>query len=259
MSNTLSATPTPVAAPPADDLGIDRAFLLQMAQVPFIAVLFVLASFVSHQVWAVLFPTSPNLGPIVVICVGMVLAAIIDGWAFKVPNWLTLSLVVSGWLLGLLHDCGIAVAAGTGGIGYSLLGTCVGFFLLFPTLFIGGMGQGDVKMQMGFGAWLGAFFGKGNATFGGHDALMILVYAFCAGVIVGGIFGLVMMVLRRRLDKNVRNFREIFVDLRVMLTQGPKVAAERANSRRASWVRLPYGVPLSVGFLGTLAYLHWLE
>ena len=30
------------------------------------------------------------------------LAAIIDGWAFKVPNWLTLSMVVSGWLLGLL-------------------------------------------------------------------------------------------------------------------------------------------------------------
>jgi hypothetical protein len=23
-------------------------------------------------------------------------------------------------------------------------------------------------------------------------------------------------------------------------------------------VRLPYGVPLCVGFLGTLAYLHWL-
>ncbi len=127
----------------------------------------------------------------------MILAAIIDGWAFKVPNWLTLSLVVSGWLLGILHDCGVAIDAGRGGIGYSLLGTAVGFFLLFPILFIGGMGQGDVKMQMGFGSWLGAFFGSGLNAFGGHDALMILLYAFCAGTIVGGVFGLVIMVLLR--------------------------------------------------------------
>jgi prepilin peptidase CpaA len=259
MSNTLSAPPTPAAAPAADDLGIDRAFLLQMAQVPVIAVAFVLASFISHQIWAAVFPSTPNLGPVVVVSLGMILAAVIDGWAFKVPNWLTLSLVVSGWMLGLLHNFGVAVDAGTGGIGYSLLGTFVGFALLFPVLFIGGMGQGDVKMQMGFGAWLGSFFGNGHEAFGGHDALMILVYAFCAGVIVGGVFGLVMMVLRRRLDRNLRNFREIFVDLRVMVTDGPKKAAERANSRRTSWVRLPYGVPLCVGFLGTLAYLHWLD
>jgi prepilin peptidase CpaA len=75
---------------------------------------------------------------------------------------------------------------------------------------------------------------------------------------VGGIFGLVMMLTRRMVGQSARNFREIFTDLRVMLTQGPKKAAERANSRRASWVRLPYGVPLCVGFLGTLAYFHWM-
>ena len=66
------------------------------------------------------------------------------------------------------------------------------------------------------------------------------------------------MVARRAFSSNVRNFREIFVDLQVLLTQGAKRAAERANARRGSWVRLPYGVPLCVGFLGTLAYLHWL-
>ena len=92
--------------------------------------------------------------PVLVISFGMILAAVIDGWKFKVPNWLTLSLVLSGWLLGLLHDCGVAVDAGSGGFGSSLIGTAVGFFLLFPVLSIGGMGQGDVKMQMGFGAWL---------------------------------------------------------------------------------------------------------
>lgn len=260
MSNTLTASPAPATtATPKDDLGIDRAFILQMSQIPFLAVLFVAINFAAHTIWSAVSPQTHNLAPVLVISAGMILAAIIDGWAFKVPNWLTLSLVVSGWLLGILHDCGVAVDAGHGGFAYSLLGTAVGFFLLFPILFIGGMGQGDVKMQMGFGAWLGAFFGAGLDAFGGHDALMILLYAFCSGTIVGGVFGLVMMTLRRAFASNAKNFREIFLDLRVLLTQGPKKAAERANSRRPSWVRLPYGVPLCVGFLGTLAYLHWVS
>ena len=260
MSQTLTAAQAPAAPATADDLGIDRAFVLQMAQVPFLALLFVAINYAAHLAWSAVSPNTPNLSPVIFISVGMILAASIDGWAFKVPNWLTLSLVVSGWLLGILHDCGAVVDAGVGGFGYSLLGTAVGFGLLFPILFIGGMGQGDVKMQMGFGAWLGAFFGNGtgNAAFGNHDALMILLYAFCAGTIVGGVFGLIMMVLRRAFSSNFRNFRAIFVDLQVLVTQGAKKAAERANARRSSWVRLPYGVPLCVGFLGTLAYLHWL-
>src|SRR5258708_7634404 len=91
-----------------DDLGIDRAFLMQMARIPFIAVVWVLAAFLAHQLWAAVAP-NPNYGPIVVVCIGMVLAAVIDGWAFKVPNWLTLSLVLSGWGLGLLHSLHVGV------------------------------------------------------------------------------------------------------------------------------------------------------
>src|SRR5205823_3674389 len=98
-------------------------------------------------------------GPVVLICLGMILAAVIDGWAFKVPNWLTLSLVLSGWLLGGLKDLGWNVGDFQGGFLASLAGTGLGFALLFPALFIGGMGQGDVKMQMGFGAWVAVIFG----------------------------------------------------------------------------------------------------
>lgn len=257
MSNLLTVPKPSTQTNPTDDLGIDRAFLLQMAQIPFISAAFVALSFVVHQVWKTLAPGTADLGPVVIVSAGMVLAAIIDGWAFKVPNWLTLSLVVSGWCLGIFHDLGWEIDAGRGGFLDALAGTALGFALLFPVLFIGGMGQGDVKMQMGFGSWLGAFFGSGHEQFGNHDALTILLYAYCAGVIVGGVFGLVMIVLRRRFGANAQNFREIMVDLQVLVTQGAKRAAERANSRRGNWVRLPYGVPLCVGFLGTLAYLHW--
>jgi prepilin peptidase CpaA len=143
---------------------------------------------------------------------------------------------------------------GVGGFGSALLGTLIGWALLFPILFIGGMGQGDVKMQMGFGAWVGATFGILNG-----DGAWILLWAFCLGVIVGGVFGLVMMAFRRQFYKNVSNFKEIFTDLHVMMTLGPKAAAARANERRSSWVRLPYGVPLCIGFLGYLWYLYFLN
>jgi prepilin peptidase CpaA len=242
-----SATPTN-----PDDLGIDRAFLMQMAQVPFFAIGFVLLAWLSHHLWAEF--VSPetnlrNLGPVVVVSFGMLLAAVIDGWAFKVPNWLTLSLVLSGWILGLLHSLNIPVDSGVGGLGSALFGTAIGFLMLFPMLAIGGMGQGDVKMQMGFGAWIGAYFGSAYV-------FEIVAIAFGIGAIVGGVFGLIMMILRRQFGKNASNFREILTDLRVMATLGPGAAAERANSRRPTWVRLPYGVPLCVGFLGYLWYLY---
>src|SRR4051812_26727409 len=129
MSTNLTVTPppagpatpaapvTPADPPRADSLGADRAFLLQMARMPLFAVLWVVAAIGAHHAWAALVPNGPNYGPLVVVAFGMVLAAFIDGWALKVPNWVTLPLVLSGWMLGLLHDGGVAVDGGTGGGG----------------------------------------------------------------------------------------------------------------------------------------------
>lgn len=251
----LDQTPAPAAisspADQADDLGLDRAFVMSMARIPLYAVGWAAASVV---LWKILASAAPSLpactAPVVLICLGMILAAVIDGWAFKVPNWLTLALVLSGWYLGLLHDFGVA-KDGIGGIGSAIAGTALGWALLFPALFIGGMGQGDVKMQMGFGSWIGATFGFLD---NGGEGAKIILCAFALGVIIGGVFGIVMMALRRQFHKNVQNAKDILVDLQVMMTMGPKVAADRANSRRKDWVRLPYGVPLCVGLLGYLAY-----
>src|ERR1700745_228705 len=127
--------------------------------------------------------------PLLFVCAAMVLAAVIDGWKLKVPNWLTLPLIVSGWLFGLLHNFDLFPGPGGGGIGAALAGTALGFVLLLPVYAIGGMGAGDVKMQMGFGSWMGAFFG---ATVG----MQVILYAFCAAVLIGGVMALVMIGLR---------------------------------------------------------------
>jgi prepilin peptidase CpaA len=262
MANELSAPVAPAVAPTAnpDDLGIDREFIVAMARLPLIAVVWFAAAWAVSALltqfgWLITVvqpeaTTTTNLGPIIVIAFGMLLAAFIDGYAFKVPNWCTLSLVLSGWYIGIMHDLGSTGIPGVGGFMAAFGVTMLGFFCLFPALFIGGMGQGDVKMTMGFGSWLGACFGLDLGAW-------VLLWSFAVGVIVGGVFGLLMMAMRRQIHKNLQNTKEIFIDLKVLLTEGPTKAAERANSRRKDWVRLPYGVPLCVGFLGTLCYIYY--
>lgn len=262
MTNDLTAPPapaigTPVPAPTTpvadDSLGIDRAFVVQMARMPLLALAWLAAGLIAHQIWAAIAPEGLNLGPIVVICAGMVLAAFIDGWALKVPNWVTLPLVLSGWMLGILHDCGAGLDAGTGGLGLAFLGTVLGFFLLFPMLVIRGVGEGDVKMQMGFGAWVGAFFGTGATT--GLHGLGVVFWAFAFGAIIGGAFGLIMILARRQFKQNMSIVSEIMVDLQMFASGNAMQAAKRAEDRRKRWVKLPYGIPLCVGFCLYLWYM----
>jgi prepilin peptidase CpaA len=183
--------------------------------------------------------------PLFVVCAGMIAAAAIDWWKFKVPNKLTFPLIISGWVLGLCNNFGLE--AGQGGIGASLLGTFLAFGLMLPIYAIGGMGAGDVKMTMGFGSWIGAFYGL-------PDGLWIIVYAFCVGTIVGGFIALVMIIIRGHYRKNVENVKEIVGDL--FTSSSVSDVAEKANRRRSRWHRLPYGVPLCIGFVGYLIYLH---
>jgi prepilin peptidase CpaA len=189
--------------------------------------------------------------PVAFICVGMIAAAVIDWWKFKVPNRLTFPLILSGWLLGLCNDLQLLGSpAGCGGLGSAVAGTFVGLALLLPMYAIGGMGAGDVKMTMGFGSWIGAFYG-----FGEPNGMWIIVYAFCIGGIAGGIIGMGMILARGKYKDNLKNVREIVGDM--VGSSNIMEIAEKANKRRPRWHRLPYGVPLCIGFVGYLAYMNF--
>jgi prepilin peptidase CpaA len=185
--------------------------------------------------------------PIVFICLAMIVAAVIDGWKLKVPNWLTFPLILSGWLLGILHYFEVPLGeSGQGTFGASLAGTALGLVLLLPIYAIGGMGAGDVKMQMGFGAWVGAFFGT-------RAGLEIIFWAFCVGAIVGGVIGLGMMIARGKYRHNLQNVRAILSN---MIASGGNVSkmAEKGNEIRAREPKLPYGIPLCIGFVSYLVF-----
>jgi len=192
--------------------------------------------------------------PVVVICGGMIAAAVIDWWKFKVPNKLTFPIILSGWVLGLANSFGLG--AGEGTIWSALVGTFFGMALLLPIYAIGGMGAGDVKMTMGFGSWIGAFYGFSSRLPSGQESgcIGIIWWAFAAGSIVGGIIAIGMMMVRRRYKQNLENVREIVGDM--FTSSGIGDIATKANARRPRWHRLPYGVPLCIGFLGYLMYLY---
>ena len=107
----------------------------------------------------------------------LVVAAVIDGWKLRVPNWITFPLIMSGWIYS-------AVYFGWAGLAWSVLGTIVGLGLLLPAYAIGGMGAGDVKLLAGIGAWAWS-----AAT----------LYAFCVSAVVGGAIAVGMVLLATRL------------------------------------------------------------
>ena len=82
--------------------------------------------------------------PFWIVTFTLVVAAVIDGYKLKVPNWITFPMILSGWAID-------TVSFGWEGLGWSLVGTAVGLALLLPAYAIGGMGAGDVKLLAGVG------------------------------------------------------------------------------------------------------------
>jgi len=160
----------------------------------------------------------------------LIVAAVIDGWLLKVPNWLTVPLVFAGWAAG-------AWCSGFSGLAASIVGTLVGLGLLLPAYAIGGMGAGDVKLMAGVGAWIGA-----SATF----------YAFCVSSVVGGVIAVAMVIYRRRWHHHLLQFFKILDE--ILVIRNPDTLSAIAAQRKSTMLLLPYGIPIA---LGTIAYFFW--
>ncbi len=176
--------------------------------------------------------------PVLLLCAMLITAAVIDFWKLKVPNWLTFSMILSGWAYGL-------IAGGLSGLWASFVLTFFGLALLLPVYAIGGMGAGDVKMQMGFGAWVGAI-----PKYGLAGGFWVVLWGFCIAAVVGGVIALGMMFWRGDFFRNRKNVSEIVRD---WFTAGSlHTVAARAAERKPRMHLLPYGVPLCIGFVGYL-------
>ncbi|MCS7303841.1 MAG: A24 family peptidase [Thermoguttaceae bacterium] len=168
------------------------------------------------------------------LTVVLVIAAIIDGWKFRVPNWLTFPLILSGW------GCSWAIF-GWPGLWASLQGTAVGLGLLLPAYAIGGMGAGDVKLLAGVGAWLGM-----------RDTL----WAFVVSAIVGAVLAVGMALYRGNWRHHQQQLVEILRE--IMIIRNPEELAARAAERKPQMLLLPYGIPIALGTIGYFVYAGML-
>lgn len=189
---------------------------------------------------------SPANWPVFFLCFALIVAAVIDFWKLKVPNWLTFPLIFTGWGFAIINGW---ATGGTFGDGMTALWaafvlTWFGLVLLLPVYAIGGMGAGDVKMQMGFGSWVGAIYGL-------NDGFWIVLLGFCLAAVIGGVIALGMMVCRGDFRGNRQNAKEIITDL--YQSSSVYEVSDKARQRKPRLHLLPYGVPLCIGFISYLA------
>jgi prepilin peptidase CpaA len=168
--------------------------------------------------------------PVWFVTVTLVVAAVIDGYMLKVPNWITFPMVISGWVYS-------TAAFGLPGLGWSLVGTAVGLALLLPAYAIGGMGAGDVKLMAGVGAWV-----WGMTTF----------YSFCATAVIGAVIAVGMVLCRRSWSHHKSQFNVILNEITTI--RDPNQLSAIAAERKSSMLLLPYGIPIAIG---TIAYFAW--
>ena len=168
--------------------------------------------------------------PVWLVTFVLIVAAVIDGFELKVPNWITFPMIVSGWLYSFS-------AFGWEGLGCSLAGTVLGLALLFPAYAIGGMGAGDVKLLAGLGAWVYT-----THTF----------WAFVLSVIFGAIIAIGMVTYRGAWKKHTFQFWKILNE--IVRIKNPDRLAEIAAERKPTMFLLPYGIPIA---LGAIIYFAW--
>ena len=172
------------------------------------------------------FPVGPCVLALVVI------AAIYDIHARRIPNWL----VVIGLGAGLVVQCALH-----GAIDGMLLwggGLLVGGAVLLPGYLLRMMGAGDVKLMAAVGCFCGAS--------GAFEAALTVC-------MVGGVWALVEMLRHRQMRAGLHNMAAIVVE--VSMTSGGAPREQGTRTRRPTTGTLPYGVAIAIGTMLSL-FVH---
>lgn len=154
-------------------------------------------------------------------------AFLTDIQSMKIPNWIT----VTGMVSGVIYH---GIALGWDGLIFSASGLTAGFGLLLIMYWLRAVGGGDVKLFGGIGAWAGTGL-----------TLSTLMYSI---LIAGGI-GIVILLFRREMFARMRNVCEKVLGAVILRSIGP-VQAGASNS-----LQFPFMVAVLPGALLAVYYL----
>jgi len=162
---------------------------------------------------------------------GFSLAAAVTDWRTRrIPNWLTVSALVTALVV---HTA----SKGLAGMGFALLGFAAGFGILLVMWLLGGSGGGDVKMMGALGAWLGA-------------ALTLQVFLVSAAVVALASAALFLYAFARQGLASMQGRR----GTHEFLGKQKPDADESSALRNKAWrFVVPYALPAALGTWVVLA------
>ncbi len=167
------------------------------------------------------------MAPLVTVLLG---AAIIDSLYRRIPNWLTLGLLVGGIeravVVGLRGEAPLSFTLSQAG-----LGILVGGLLPLALYAMSALGGGDVKIMAAVGAWIGP---KPVFT------------VFLAEAIVGLVLVLAQALYQRRTLKLFHNSALIAANFAHTSVVGLEHAIETGKACRSINRPLPFAVPLLI-------------
>jgi prepilin peptidase CpaA len=158
-------------------------------------------------------------------------AAAVDLRIRRIPNWLTVAMMLSGFAQSLTW-------AHTVTPGQSALGFLTGFGLTLLFFWLGAMGGGDVKLLAAVGAWLGPW---------------PTIVVFGIEAVLGMVFVLAHAACTGRLTRLFQN--STVIALNYVAAADAAALEQAADTGRAcsSSSRLPYAVPVLLAVLLVLA------
>src|SRR5579859_7083499 len=121
----------------------------------------------------------------------LVVAAFIDIWSRRIPNWLSLPFLVAG--LGVS-----AVRGGLQGFQQSVAGVLLGAIVAGLLWYLRGLGMGDVKLLTAVGAWIGP---------------SQLLFALVATGMAGGFLGVAYALWHRSLGRSLDTTADLLATL----------------------------------------------
>jgi prepilin peptidase CpaA len=154
----------------------------------------------------------------------LVWAAIVDGRTRRIPNWLTFTMILSGFVVNIL-------ALGPTTPGQSMLGFVVGFGLPLILFILGAIGGGDVKLLAGIGAWMG-------------PEVVLKVFAIAA--IAGAVIVITQALMQRRGKVLMRNSALLAVNIAHLGDVGVDHVRKTGQASRSVDRPLPYAVPVLI-------------
>ena len=169
--------------------------------------------------------------PVWLLSAVLIVAAVIDGWKLKVPNWITFPLVLGGWVYSTAYF-------GWEGLGWSLMGTIVGLAAVAARLRHRRHGRRRRETAGG----------GGRVGLGHHDSVCVLRVGDrrrrdCLGD--GALAARLAPPHVPVLDDRQRDLR------------GPRSRTrwrQMAAGRKSAMLLLPYGIPIAIG---SIAYFVW--